>query len=648
MDSSPAVKVRHNALQFMHHIAGFGRVVWGRFMRGLRVRLASGAGVLAMTLAISGPAAAQRVVVFGDNLSDTGNAALATGNATPGSPLGRYSNGQNWVDLLYGPTTAGLFTGQTAGNVDYALGGAYTGAVGGIGNVGTLANPAFPNISIANEITRFTTFGGTFGAKDTVTLWGGANNFFGFTATTPPANINTTTIGASAAGAATSEINNAATLAGLGAKTIVVLNLPDLGSTPSAIAGGTPAVTAASFYSSVFNSALSTGLSSVAASAPGVNIIQADVASLFRVVIGNAASFGFTNTTTFCGFNGGAACKGYVFADSVHPTEAAYALVAQYVGLLSNTAPALQQVSRLGETGLHVNEVVTNQVFDRMSAFISGTYADKNGPFAEIIGSFGSYDGSGTTPGLSVQVGGFRAGFDKKSGATLTGASVTMLSGGLSSGAVRSDVTSYRADLYSTAQFGNAYVSADAGIASLSLEGLRRDTGFPTVTAAGHTSGYVATAAIEAGYIAQLGAITVIPSGRLTYFHSQLDGYSDVADILAMSFSERDIDAVLLGGRVRALMPVAGMGRATTAFVESGYESYISSNVGSLSGTLTGNTALATSINPGDPTGPGIIGKIGVSSQMSENVFLDFHYGISIHDGGGETHAGDVRLKATY
>ena len=111
---------------------------------------------------------------------------------------------------------------------------------------------------------------------------------------------------------------------------------------------------------------------------------------------------------------------------------------------------------------MYTNELVTNQVFDRMSAFVSGTYADRNGPFAEIIGSYGTYEGSTGTPGLTMHVGGVRAGLDKKDGATLTGASVTMLAGGVSTGSVKSDITSYRADVYSTALFGKAYVSADA------------------------------------------------------------------------------------------------------------------------------------------------------------------------------------------
>lgn len=479
-------------------------------------------------------------------------------------------------------------------------------------------------------------------------MWGGANNFFVFTALTPPASINTTSITVNASAAATTEVANASAIVGLGAKKLVVLNLPDLGSTPIAIAGGASAISAASFYSGVYNATQAAGLTALAASAPGVNIVQADIASLFRVVIANASTYGFTNTTGFCGFNGGAACNGFVFADSVHPTEAAYRIVAQYVGLLSDPTPTLVQASRLGETGLLANQIITNQVFDRLSAFVSGTYVDRNGPYLEIVGSYGTHDGSGNGPDLALRIGGIRAGLDKKSGASVTGGSVTMLSGVVSTGATEADIAAYRADAYSTALFGNTYVSGNAGISSISLTGIERDTGITGAKATASTGGYVATVAAEVGYVASFGRFTVIPSGRLTYFHAKTQAYDEAAPLLAMSFNDRETDAVLAGAKVRAVTAIAGLGLASTAFGEIGYEGFVSSTTNNLTATFVGNTALPTTVNPGDPSGPGVVGKVGLSSQIAQGAFVDFQYGLSLHDNGGETHLGDVRLKATY
>ena len=190
-------------------------------------------------------------------------------------------------------------------------------------------------------------------------------------------------------------------------------------------------------------------------------------------------------------------------------------------------------------------------------------------------------------------------------------------------------------------------MSANGGIGSLSLDGITRETGFPTVVASGSTSGYVATAAAEIGFAQQLGAFTIIPSGRLTYFHSQLDGYSESADILALSYSEQKSDTLLAGGKVRVATNVPGLGLNATGFGEIGYEGVVSSSNNNITSSLVNNTALPTVVKPGDANGPGIIGKLGLSSEITAGTFLDLQYGISIHDQGGETHSGDIRLKVT-
>ena len=620
-------------------------------------RIESACLAMALVAALATPALAQRVVVFGDSLSDTGNAQFASGGTNPGSPLGRYSNGLNAIDYLYGPISGpgsiafiyGATLGKLApGNVlDFAFGGAYTT----VGNIGNGTAPGTPGTApgLSQEVGLFASLGGKFAANDTASVWvGGNNGFYAVNAAQfVPASSQQTFLSTSATQAVAGEVSNLQQLIGLGAKKIIVYNIPDLGTTPllNTSASGSAA---GSFFTATYNATLAGGLSQLAAAAPGTNIIQVDTAALLKIVTNNPTAFGFTNVTQPCGFKGGAACNGFLFADNVHPTQATYAILAQYVNLLTNPTPALQQVSRLGETGTYVNEIVTNQAFDRMSSFVSGTYADRNGPYAEIIGTYGTYDASNGAPGYQFQVGGVRGGIDHKSGATLAGASVSYLAGSTSAGAVKSDVSSFRGDVYGTALFGAAYVSVDGSISSLSLDGIRRQTGIPTAVAEGSTSGYVASAAAEVGYVARVGAVSIIPSGRIAYVHSQTNSYDEASDILAMSFSEQQTDAVLLGGKVRAVTPIAGLGLASTAFGEIGYEGYISTSSNALTASFVNNTAFPTTISTTGPSSPGIIGKLGLSSQISANTFLDLQYGVSVHDDGGATHSGDIRLKATY
>ncbi len=591
---------------------------------------------------ISSPSHAQRVIVFGDSLSDTGNARALTGNFTPGatSPLGRYSSGTNWIDQTFGTTSAFYATGVTTGNVDLAIGGARTDA---------LAPNGFDR-GIALQIGDFAAAGGAIGARDTVVIWGGANNLFqGLPAAAAnPATAVATLTANTVVPAATAMLGDVQATITAGARTLIVPNLPDFAGLPGIAANGANFAALASFGSGAYNSAVATGLAQIAASAPrGTNIIQVDTAALFRVVIANPASFGFTNTTGTCQANL-PTCSSFVFWDAVHPTERAYGYLAQYVGLLLNPTSAIVQTARLSESGLYANEVISNQVFDRLAAFVSGTYADRNGPYAEVIGTFGSYDADGAKGGFNMHLGGVRGGVDQKSGATLTGVSVSILSGSLSSGTIKSDLQSFRGDVYATALYGNAFVSGNVGIASLDYSGIERETGIATVKASGSTSGYVGTVAAEAGFLQSIGGLTIVPSARITYFHQKLDGYQEAADLLALNFDSRETDAVLVGGKVRVVGALPGIGLGSTAFGEVGYAGYVSSSTDPLKAQFANNTALPTTASAGELAGPGVTAKVGLSSEIGQGAFLDLQYGIAVHDGGGETHTGDIRLKATY
>ena len=86
---------------------------------------------------------------------------------------------------------------------------------------------------------------GGFQPTDLVTVWGGANDFFFANPTdyaTPAANIG----------------NVITTLASGGAKTILLLNLPDLGDLPETLANGADAIAAGHYFSNGFNNLLGT------------------------------------------------------------------------------------------------------------------------------------------------------------------------------------------------------------------------------------------------------------------------------------------------------------------------------------------------------------------------------------------------------
>ena len=74
---------------------------------------------------------------FGDSLSDAGNTFIATGGATPPAPpnasvngYGVFSNGPVWVQDLASNLGLSPLLPSLAGETDFAVGGAQTGAFG--------------------------------------------------------------------------------------------------------------------------------------------------------------------------------------------------------------------------------------------------------------------------------------------------------------------------------------------------------------------------------------------------------------------------------------------------------------------------------------------------------------------------------------
>jgi uncharacterized protein with beta-barrel porin domain len=225
---------------------------------------------------------------------------------------------------------------------------------------------------------------------------------------------------------------------------------------------------------------------------------------------------------------------------------------------------------------------------------------------------------------------------------------LTALSGEQSGSTLASDVATYRGDIYGAAVMGAFYVSGNVGITRIDFENIVRDTGFPTVKATGSTEATVYSATGEVGYAQKLGGITLIPSARIGFAHSDIAGYTEAADILALSFTSRQVDAVTGGVRLRAVSDMAFASLRGQMFAEVGYEGFLSYDGGQLTGRLARNTALPVTIVPADPNGQGLIGKLGLNGQVTDNVFLDLNYGLALRDGAGEVHTGQARLKAHF
>jgi len=250
--------------------------------------------------------------VFGDSLSDVGNAYIASGGTTPASPPysnGRFSNGNLWVQDLATSYNLPAVQASLAGGNDYAVGGATTSSTG-LGNLGW-------------QLSQFSAAHPVANPNGLYMIWIGANDLNAILSSNPSpaqATAEALQVVANIDGAIT-------TLAGDGAKNFLVVTVPDLGKTPDAIAAGPAGVAAASGLSGAFDSAL---VSSLGAFAGGPNISVLDTYSLLDAAVANPSGYGFSNVTAPC-LVGTVVCanpNSYLFWDGEHPTAAGQQLVA--------------------------------------------------------------------------------------------------------------------------------------------------------------------------------------------------------------------------------------------------------------------------------------------------------------------------------
>jgi len=279
-------------------------------------------------LSQSALAAYSSLFVFGDSLSDSGNAFILSGGWPPSPPYaGRLSNGPVAVEHLADSLGVPLLPSAIGGQ-NYAVGGALTDTR----NFSFETQFPFPpipqslqNTGIATQVQTFVSDPPAFNpAESLFVLWGGANDFFlALERGTDPA--------ATLVGAISNLATSLQTLIGAGAANILVPNLPNLGLTPFAREEGPEAQQGLAVLTNQFNLALAQTLAQIRA-ATGANIIDFDVAALLEQVVANPAAFGFTNVTEAClDINNLeqliAGCPGFLFFDQVHPSAAAHQLL---------------------------------------------------------------------------------------------------------------------------------------------------------------------------------------------------------------------------------------------------------------------------------------------------------------------------------
>ena len=588
--------------------------------------------------ASAGPDDFDRVVTFGDSLSDNGNIDAATFGVVPGPDyfFGRFSSGPTFAELLAGDADfengessqarffGPLFVpnpGSVSGDVNLAVGGAQT--TGGL----------IPSVS--TQITLFNLVGGSIGPNDLVTTLAGANDIF-----------NADLDPAAAIDAANAQTQNIETLVSLGARTIIVANLPNLGATPE-FNGNAVTAQLGLDATNAFNAQFDTGIEDLAAANAQANLVQADLQSAFEVIVANPAAFGFTNVTDPClveSGGGNTVCDNpdeFLFFDGVHPTGAGHALLAQYIAALLSTDELGRSVAVLGEVAVSTRLEASDILYRRGIPMMYG--GATGGAYAEIIGQYGSGSSGGSAEDYDFQLAGIRIGFDARQDRLVFGGALAYLDGDVDAARLNADTSTIQADIYGIYHAEPFFIGAEGGVSLTDFDDIRRDTTFPTVFGESEIDSLSYNLAATLGTNFELSGVTLTPAVRVGYLSANVDAFSETAPILALQYSERNIEAGFWTARIRASTYLDDQ-RISAAFIEAGYEDLFSVDDG-YTAKLVDNTAQSVDIDPDEVEARGLFLKAGVNAIIWEGAQLGAEYGVSFQDDDGEVHTGRVTLK---
>jgi phospholipase/lecithinase/hemolysin len=288
------------------------------------------ASTAALALAPTGAAAQFSALYFlGDSFTDTGNvSAFASifGLTIPAPPYasGRYSNGPLWAEYLADALGRGATatrpsdaTATSKGGNNFALAGAKADGAGALPLLET---------DLGTQLSWLLSRRGPIDPNGLYTMFTGGNDLRSASLLADPA--------AQVDAAANAALNMglvAYALGSMGAGTVLVPSLPDMGRLPDALNDPARAATLTGL-TGIYNYVLDAMLGYVRPIFPSTTFLGLRLDNLFANILADVAAggpkYGLTNATTGCFTAGSAPCAVSVFVDGIHPTTAAHRIVA--------------------------------------------------------------------------------------------------------------------------------------------------------------------------------------------------------------------------------------------------------------------------------------------------------------------------------
>jgi len=572
--------------------------------RFLRTASAVAITVAAMS-AIADAASAQtynRLVVFGDSLSDNGNLFASTGGAAPASPpyfQGRFSSGVVFTELLgfnAGRYAAGA---PVTGSINYAFGGSRTDTI------------ATPGPGMRTQLAAYQGAGGVFGPNDLVTVLGGANNIFQALPTAGASSNPTGSIAPVSTGAA-ADINFIVnTVAGGGAGTILVVNLPKLSLTPQFRTS--VAAPLADFAVTTFNGALYNGLLATSAAQPNSNIILMDLFKIGDTISGNPLAFGISNVTDAC-FNGVTVCSNpndYFYFDGVHPTAAGHRVLAALANDYLYYGDTGAQIAILSETTYRLREDMMDSASEALSA--------RHGWGAGSSLSFGAVfdrtqtDDRGVVTEADIDSDGIRIALehsDSENWRFVLAGSARRANG--EGGGQTFELESFGMDAGLGWRSGSLFANATGGVSLDNVHNYKRATGVGPVVHSGSTDGASRSVRVQAGYWMDTEGVAISPRVALGWTSASLDGFTEQGVAAQYAYADRTVEALTAEFTVRA----EGEFGDGVFYIEGGYRDALDDSSEAVGTGLAGGISHVLEREIEDPFGGQVIASAGIERDL--------------------------------
>ncbi len=564
-------------------------------------------------VAVAAPAQAQKydkVVVFGDSLSDNGNLALFGAAPPPPYSNGRFSNGDVWTQQLGFGELNGF--GNVNGSTDFAFGGARTDA-----------QSVPPGMEV--QFGAFLADHGTFDSHTLVTLWGGANDVF---QAIPVAAVNANPVGVMQTAGGTAAFDIAGIAGGIssaGAGTILIPNLPTLSVTPAF--NGSPAAPLADAGEQAFNATLVTQIEATAKAHPHTNFILMDVNAAGVVIREAPGLFGFTNVTQSC-FNGATVCatpNSYFYWDGVHPTTAGHHLIAElameYIYYGNFGAPTGAEVESSLRHRTQTLDTAVEQI-DR-AKFTAGE------PSVGIVADYDAISGDsrdgGLMPAVNDKASSVRIVFDAPMSESFRwGGEFSGTKSNVGAGALSFHNLTFGIDGYAGWRTGNGlFLNAAGGFGLDDYQNIKRVTEVAPLVNTGTTKGWTGGAKVQGGIYVDAGSVSISPRVALTYEHGEVEAYDEQGLMVREAYANHSVDSLSAEATVRL---DAHLGERVSAYAEGGYRDYVNYTADAVSVSLPGNTALPINTDVGRPEKGVAVINAGLRGEIADHWVLGVGY----------------------